>query len=63
MPAALQEGGTDAELSRKALAYIALLLPNVWLDCVARPLNRILVAQRITTPQMVGAARSVRVVV
>ncbi|GIL46250.1 hypothetical protein Vafri_3278 [Volvox africanus] len=33
--------------------YIMALIPAIWLDAMARPLNRILVAQRITKPQMV----------
>ena len=41
----------DAELAASAAAYMRLLLPAVWLDCLVRPLTRILVAQRITLPQ------------
>lgn len=32
--------------------YILISLPGVWLDTVDRPMNRMLVAQSITAPQM-----------
>ncbi|GFH20513.1 multidrug and toxin extrusion protein 1, partial [Haematococcus lacustris] len=35
-----------------ALSYMQLLIPGVWMECLARSLNRILVAQRIARPQM-----------
>ncbi|PNH12640.1 Multidrug and toxin extrusion protein 1 [Tetrabaena socialis] len=43
----------EEQLARMAHSYILALVPAVWLDALARPLNRVLVAQRITRPQMV----------
>ncbi|EFJ52692.1 hypothetical protein VOLCADRAFT_115641 [Volvox carteri f. nagariensis] len=43
----------EHEMAVIAHKYILALIPAVWLDAMARPLNRILVAQRITKPQMV----------
>lgn len=51
-PSLLQLLSGDQELADMAHRYILGLIPAVWLDAAARPLNRILVAQRITRPQM-----------
>ncbi|KAI7842583.1 hypothetical protein COHA_003687 [Chlorella ohadii] len=53
VPSLLAAAGQPAEMTAAVRAYLLALLPNLWLDAVARPLNRILVAQRITQPQMV----------
>ncbi|GLC34146.1 hypothetical protein PLESTB_000842400 [Pleodorina starrii] len=52
-PRLLRYLSSEHELAVIAHKYILALIPAVWLDALARPLNRILVAQRITKPQMV----------
>ncbi|GFR42578.1 hypothetical protein Agub_g3505, partial [Astrephomene gubernaculifera] len=52
-PGLLRLLSREEELAGRAHRYILALIPAVWLDAAARPLNRILVAQRITRPQMV----------
>ncbi|KAG2423423.1 hypothetical protein HXX76_015294 [Chlamydomonas incerta] len=52
-PALLRLLSRDPALAAMAHKYILALIPAIWLDALARPLNRILVAQRISKPQMV----------
>ncbi|PSC71055.1 MATE efflux family isoform A [Micractinium conductrix] len=52
LPALLAALGQPAEVCALVRAYLLALLPNLFIDAVARPLNRILVAQRMTQPQM-----------
>ncbi|KAG2492272.1 hypothetical protein HYH03_009512 [Edaphochlamys debaryana] len=52
-PHVLRVLSRDEQLADQAHKYIVALIPAVWLDALARPLNRILVAQRISKPQMV----------
>eukprot|EP00198_Chlamydomonas_reinhardtii_P003377 XP_001692713.1 integral membrane protein [Chlamydomonas reinhardtii] len=52
-PALLRLLSRDEQLAGMAHKYILALIPAIWLDALARPLNRILVAQRISKPQMV----------
>ncbi|KAK9842256.1 hypothetical protein WJX81_002908 [Elliptochloris bilobata] len=44
--------GRDSALCAMAAAYSLRLLPCLWLEVLNRPINRILLAQRITLPQM-----------
>ncbi|KAK9815228.1 hypothetical protein WJX72_000308 [[Myrmecia] bisecta] len=52
VPAVLRALGQEAQLCNMVAVYTLGLLPSLWLDAINRPLNRILVAQRITMPQM-----------
>lgn len=52
VPYLLAALGQPADVCALVRAYLLALLPNLFVDAVARPLNRILVAQRITQPQM-----------
>ncbi|KAJ9504555.1 hypothetical protein QJQ45_020178, partial [Haematococcus lacustris] len=52
VPKVLAQQGGDPQLAAMALSYMQLLIPGVWMECLARSLNRILVAQRIARPQM-----------
>lgn len=51
-PSALAAAGQRAEVCALMRPYIAVSLPGLFLDVVDRPMNRILVAQQITRPQM-----------
>ncbi|KAL4857142.1 Protein DETOXIFICATION 15 [Chlorella vulgaris] len=53
VPLLLATLGQPEDVCALVRAYLTALLPNLFIDAVARPLNRILVAQRITRPQMV----------
>lgn len=50
-PLLLRKAG-EAELGDMAGAYIRCMLPTIFLECFNRPTNSVLVAQRITAPQM-----------
>ncbi|EIE27606.1 MATE efflux family protein [Coccomyxa subellipsoidea C-169] len=52
VPELLKLAGEDAELCRLASAYALRLLPSLYLEALSRPLNRVLIAQRIAAPQM-----------
>jgi multidrug resistance protein, MATE family len=51
-PSVLAWAGQRPDVCRLMLPYILISLPGLVLDVVDRPMNRILVAQQITTPQM-----------
>ncbi|CAL8463544.1 g3078 [Coccomyxa elongata] len=52
VPEVLKLAGEDHELCTLASAYALRLLPSLYLEAFSRPLNRVLIAQRIAAPQM-----------
>ncbi|KAG2498960.1 hypothetical protein HYH03_003149 [Edaphochlamys debaryana] len=50
-PVFLREEASDADLGVMAGRYVAAVLPALGFECLSRPLNSVLVAQRITAPQ------------
>lgn len=44
--------GQPAAVCDLMAPYIAVTVPGIWLDAVDRPMNRILIAQQISRPQM-----------
>ncbi|GIL46835.1 hypothetical protein Vafri_3721 [Volvox africanus] len=52
LPLVLQREETEHDLGFMAGRYVRLMLPSLIFECFNRPLNSVLVAQRITAPQM-----------
>ncbi|GFR43909.1 hypothetical protein Agub_g5043 [Astrephomene gubernaculifera] len=51
-PLLLKREDSDSDLGVMAGRYVRCVLPALAFDCLNRPLNSVLVAQRITSPQM-----------
>ncbi|KXZ52717.1 hypothetical protein GPECTOR_8g111 [Gonium pectorale] len=52
LPLLLKREESDADLGNMAASYVRWVLPSLLFECLNRPLNSALVAQRITSPQM-----------
>jgi Na+-driven multidrug efflux pump len=53
LPLLLQRAETEHDMGFMAGRYVRLMLPSLVFECLNRPMNSTLVAQRITTPQMI----------
>jgi multidrug resistance protein, MATE family len=52
IPALCRFMGQPEDVVKLMMPYVLVSLPGVWLDAVDRPMNRMLIAQQISLPQM-----------